>query len=118
MKKIMTILLIITAFSFTACLVVTEDEEVVNIRVHGYVRDKLTNEPLTGADIYINNGYIDESNEYAGTTDSSGYYDFNRDVWLHYATNIDVIYNVLYKYQSIEIDNNPDNEVNFLLEKY
>jgi len=69
--------------------------------------------------IYISNGYINEADERVGETDSNGYYDFNRDVWAHYQTTIDVFGpDISYIYPSIDIDNNPDNEVNFFLEKY
>lgn len=117
MKKILFVLLAIVSLSLTACLI-TAEEEVVNIRVHGYVRDKATNDPLPGCGVYISNGYIDEADERAGETDINGYYDFNRDVWAHYQTVIDVFCGVNYKSESPDIDNNPDSEVNFYLEKY
>lgn len=118
MKKILFVLLAIVSLLLTACLI-TAEEEVVNIRVHGYVRDKITNDPLPGCGVYISNGYIEEVDERVGETDSNGYYDFNRDVWLHYATNITVVGPTIdYKTQTFEIENISETELNFFREKY
>lgn len=114
MKKIIFFLLVITATFLSGCVL---EEEVVNIRVHGYIRDKITNDPIASCNVYILNEYISESNEYIGQTDSNGYYEFNRDVWNNYSTDISV-YLPTYKTQYIEINNDPDTEVNFFLEKY
>jgi len=119
LKKISVVLFAIIAFASIGCQLATDEEKVVNIRVHGYVRDKLTNGPLRGCDVAISNGYIKEEDNYAATTDSNGYYDFRRDVWLNYSTIIDVYGpDITYQSSSVEIDNDKDNEVNFLRVKY
>lgn len=115
MKKITIFLITITAMILTCCQLT--GEEVVNIRVHGYVKDKVSNSPLDKCSIYISNGYIDEEDEYAISTDSSGYFTFTRDVWKNYSTDISA-YCSTYTVKYITIDNNKDNEINFLLEKY
>lgn len=118
MKRI-SILLIIIGSVIAACCQFTDEEVVVNIKVHGYVKDKLTDNPLQNCSIYITNGYIVENDEYATSTDSSGYYEFNKDVWKQYTTMIEAVYpDINYKLQSKNINNNKDNEVNFYLEKY
>lgn len=117
MKKTAAILIMFAALTATCCYLF--DEEVVNIRVYGHVKDKLTNDPLEGCSIYINNGYIDEDDEYAASTDAAGYYEFNRDVWKHYSTEIRAVYpDIDYKLQVKDINNKKNNEVNFFLEKY
>ena len=118
MKKIFFGLFVFMITSLIGCMLTEYEEEIVNIRVHGYVRDKDTNDPISGCSIYISNGYIDESDQYADSTDLNGYYDFNRDVWSHYQTVIDVFCGVNYKSISIDIDNNKDSTVDFLVEKY
>jgi len=115
MKNIIAVLVLLSATSLSGCML---DEEVVNIRVHGYVRDKDTNDPIAACNIYILNEYIDEADEYIGETDINGYYDFRRDVWKNYATDISTACDIIHKDQMVEIDNNSDNEVNFYLEKY
>lgn len=115
MQKILSFILLITVITLLSCML---NEEVVNIRVHGYVRDKATNDPISSCNIYISNEYIDETDEYIGETDVNGYYNFSRDVWENYATDIRTACDMIHKDQMLEIDNNPDNEVNFFLEKY
>jgi len=48
MKKIAVALFAIIVFASIGCQLATDEEKVVNIRVHGYVKDKLTNNPLHG----------------------------------------------------------------------
>jgi len=119
MKKIAVVLFAIIVFGTIGCQLATDEEKIVNIRVHGFVRDKLTNSPLQGCGVYINNGYIDEANEYVGETDITGYYEFRREVWVNYETIIDVTGpDITYRGSSAVINNKNDNERNFFLEKY